>query len=347
MRQNLREPWWPFVSVPKPADTKLLFCVWHKFSQWHVPDWLVTAIRQRYPEMQVVHLQGYERLGEEVRDADILVGWSLRPEQLASASKLQWIHSLAAGVGQLMYPELRQSQAVVTNARGIHAIPIAEHALGMMLALARHLPSAFRYQQRPQWAQQEIWDEEPHPMELNSRTLAIVGYGTIGHALAARARALGMRIVGVKKDVARGTEDADALYPANRLADALAEADFVVLALPETSESHRMFGRAQFAAMKPTAYFINIARGKLLDQEALAEALRQKRIAGAALDVADPEPLPPESPLWSLPNLIITPHLSAVSERLWHRQAALLLNNLERFFSGRELLNAIDKQRGY
>ncbi|MFQ5817288.1 MAG: D-2-hydroxyacid dehydrogenase [Terriglobia bacterium] len=335
------------MSVPKPADTKLLFCVWHKFSQWHVPDWLLAAIRQRYPEMRVVYLNGYERLGEEVRDADILVGWSLHPEQLASATKLKWIHSLAAGVGQLMYPELRQSPVVVTNARGVHAVPMAEYTLGLMLALARHFPSAFRYQQRPQWAQQEIWDEEPHPMELNGRTLTIVGYGAIGHALAARARALGMRIVGIKKDVARRTEGTDAVYPADKLADALAEADFVVLAVPETPESHRMFGHAQFAAMKPTAYFINIARGKLLDQEALADALQQKRIAGAALDVADPEPLPPQSPLWRLPNLIITPHLSAVSERLWHRQAALLMNNLGRFFSGQELLNVIDKQRGY
>lgn len=335
------------MNPQSPAETKLLICVWHKFSQWHVPDWLVAALGQRYPQMRIVYLKGYERLGEEVRDADILVGWSLRPEQLAQASRLQWIHSLAAGVGQLMYAELRASSVVVTNARGIHAIPMAEYALGLMIALARHFPSAFRYQQRRYWAQQEIWDETPHPMELNGRTLVIVGYGTIGRALAERARGLGMRIVGVKKDVTRGTEGADGVYPAEKLAAALAEADFVVVAVPETPESNRMFGRAQFAAMKRTAYFINIARGKLVDQDALREALRAGRLAGAALDVADPEPLPPESPLWQLDNLIISPHLSAVSERLWHRQAALLLENLERFFAGRELLNVVDKQRGY
>lgn len=335
------------MNPPKPADTKLLICVWHKFSEWHVPDWVVAALRERWPEMQVVHLKGYERLGEEVADSDILVGWSLRPEQLAHAARLQWIHSLAAGVAQLMFPELRRGPVVVTNARHIHAVTMAEHALGLMLALARRFPSAFRYQQRRHWAQQEIWDEQPHPLELNTRTLVVVGYGAIGQALAARARALGMRIVGVKKDVTRGTAGADAVYPADKLPQALGEADFVVLAVPETPESQRMFGRRQFAAMKSTAYFVNIARGKLLDHDALLEALEQQRIAGAALDVADPEPLLPESPLWSLDNLIITPHLSAVSERLWHRQLALLLDNLERFFSGRELLNVVDKQRGY
>lgn len=335
------------MNAPKPAETKLLICVWHKFSEWHVPDWLAEAIRHRYPGMRVVHLKGYDRLGQEVRDADILVGWSLRPEQLARASCLKWIHSLAAGVGQLMFPELRKSNVVVTNARGVHAVPMAEHALGLMLALARRFPSAFRYQQRGQWGQQEIWDEQPHPTELNGRTLALVGYGAIGHALAERARALGMRIVGVKKDVTHGTEGADAVFPVDRLADALAEADFVVLAVPETQQTHGMFGRVQFGALKPTAYFINIARGKLVDSEALAEVLQKKRIAGAAVDVTDPEPLPSESRLWCLPNLIITPHLSALSERLWHRQAALLLDNLERFFTGRELLNTVDKQRGY
>ncbi|MBI4462193.1 MAG: D-2-hydroxyacid dehydrogenase [Acidobacteria bacterium] len=335
------------MTPPKPAETKLVFCVWHRFSQWHVPDWLVTAVRQRYPDMRAAHLKSYERLREQARDADILVGWSIRPEQFAQAARLKWIHSLAAGVGQLMYPELRRSAVVVTNARGVHAVPMAEYTLGLMLSLARHLPSAFRYQQQKHWAQQEIWDEQPHPMELNGRTLAIVGYGAIGHALAERARGLGMRIVAVKKDVTRDAEGADEVYPADKLADALSQADFVVLTVPETPESERMFGRYQFGLLKQSAYFLNIARGKLVDQEALLDALQRKRIAGAAIDVADPEPLPPDSPLWLLDNLIISPHLSAVSERLWHRQAALLLENLDRFFSGRELRNVVDKQRGY
>ena len=335
------------MTPPKPADTKLVLCIAFAFTHWHPPDWLLAALRHRYPEMKVVHLTSYDRLTEEVRDADIFVGWSLRPEQLRAATRLKWIHVTAAGVGQLMYPELRQSSVLLTNSRGIHAVPMAEHTLGMMLALARRFPSAFRHQQLKHWAQQDIWDESPHPTELSGRTLLIVGYGTIGQALAQRARCFGMRIFGVKRDPNRGTDHADQVFPVERLHEALAEADYVVLAVPETPESNRMFGRAQFAAMKRTAHFLNIARGKLVDQDALIEALQQRRIAGAALDVTDPEPLPTDHPLWSLDNLILTPHLSAASERLWHRQAALLLDNLDRFFAGRELLNIVDKSRGY
>ncbi len=335
------------MSQPKPAETKLLICIWHRFDQWRFPDWLVQAIRQRYPEMTVVHLTDYERLEEEISAADILVGFSLRPEQFAAAKKLKWLHCLAAGVSQLMYPELRQSAVIITNARHVHAPAMAEHTLGLMLALARRFPSAFRYQQQHHWAQQEIWDEQPHPMELRGRTLTIVGYGAIGKALGERARALGMRILAVKRDITHGGEGAEAVFPADKLTEALAEADFVVLALPETPETKHMFAAEQFAAMKPTAYFLNIARSSLVDAAALLEALRTKRIAGAAIDVTDSEPLPPESPLWELDNLIITPHLSALSERLWHRHAALLLDNLDRFFAGHALLNVVDKQRGY
>ncbi len=335
------------MTPPKPADTKLVICIVFPFTQWHPPDWLLDAVRQRYPEMRIVHLTSYDRLSEEIRDADIFIGWSLRPEQLAAAQKLKWIHVTAAGVGQYMYPELRQSSVILTNARGVHAIPMAEHTLGMMVALARRFHSAFRHQQQRHWGQQAIWDETPHPTELNGRTLLIVGYGAIGQALAQRARCFGMRIFAVKRDPTRGTDHADQVFPVERLNEALAEADYVVLAVPETPDSNRMFGRAQFGAMKRTACFLNIARGKLVDPDALLEALQQRRIAGAALDVTDPEPLPPEHPLWTLDNVIITPHLSAVSERLWHRQAALLLDNLDRFFSGRELLNVVDKQRGY
>jgi len=335
------------MSLPKAAETKLVICAWHRFDQWRFPDWLLTAIRQRYPQMHVVHLVDYERLAEEIADADILVGFSLRPEQFAAAKKLKWIHCLAAGLSQLMYPELRQSPVIITNARGVHAPAMAEHTLGLMLALARRLPSALHYQQQRQWAQQEIWDEQPHPIELSGRTLTIVGYGAIGKAVAERAHALGMRIVGVKRDVSQGGEGADTVFAADKLIEALAEADFVVLAVPETPATQHMFAAAQFAAMKPTAYFLNVARGSLVDTAALLEALRNKRIAGAALDVAEVEPLPADSPLWELDNLIVTPHLAAVSERLWHRQAALLLDNLDRFFTGRELLNLVDKQRGY
>ncbi|MGH2524318.1 MAG: NAD(P)-dependent oxidoreductase, partial [Anaerolineales bacterium] len=198
--------------MPSPADTKLVLCIWHAFDQWRVPEWLAQALRVRYPEIRVAHLPEYSRLGEEIVDADILAGFSLKPEQLASARKLKWIHCLAAGVNQLMRDDVRRSPVIITNSRNVHASCMAEHTLGLILALARRFPSAVRYQAQKKWAQQEIWDEQPHPMEINGRTLAIVGYGAIGQELARRARVCGMRILGVKRDPTRGGEHADSVF---------------------------------------------------------------------------------------------------------------------------------------
>ncbi len=320
--------------------------MWYHFDLWCFPEWLAQTIRQHYPEMKVVHLPDYKGLEAELPDTDIFVGWSLRPEQFALAKKLKWIHATAAGVNQLMYEGVRRSSVVVTNSRGVMTIPMAEHTLGLILALARRIPSAVRHQAQKHWAQQDIWNEQP-PTEINGRTLLVVGYGAIGQELGRRARALGMRVVGVKRDPSRGTEHADAVVGSSRLREVLGEADFVVLATPVTPETEHAFGQREFETMKESAHFINVGRGTLVETGALIEALQKKKIAGAAIDVAEQEPLPPESPLWSAPNLLITPHLSAASERLWHRHAALLLDNLNRYFKGQELRNVVDKQRGY
>lgn len=333
--------------MPEPAQTKLVACVWYHFDLWCFPEWLAQAIRQRYPEMKVVHLPDYKGLEAELPDTDIFVGWSLRPEQFALAKKLKWIHATAAGVNQLMYEGVRRSSVVVTNSRGVMTIPMAEHTLGLILALARRIPSAVQHQAQKHWAQQDIWNEQPPPTEINGRTLLVVGYGAIGQELGRRARALGMRVVGVKRDPSSGTEHADAVVGSDRLREVLGEADFVVLATPVTPETEHAFGQQEFEAMKESAHFINVGRGTLVETGALIKALQKKKIAGAAIDVAEQEPLPPESPLWSAPNLLITPHLSAASERLWHRHAALLLDNLNRYFKGQELRNVVDKQRGY
>jgi phosphoglycerate dehydrogenase-like enzyme len=333
--------------MPDPADTKLVACVRHKFDLWRFPARLAEDIRTRYPQMKVVHLPDYTRLAEEIEDADIFIGWSLRPEQFVRARKLKWIHATAAGVDQLLRDDIRRSPVIVTNASGVMTVPMAEHTLGLILALARRLPSAVRQQQQQHWAQQEIWDEEPRPAEVNGCTLTIVGYGAIGREVARRARACGMRIVGVKRHPARGTEQADRVVGVEQLDSALAEADYVVLATPVTPETRHLFDARRFDCMKKTAYLINVGRGVLVDTAALIAALREKKIAGAAIDVAEGEPLPPESPLWRAPNLLITPHVAAVSERLWERHAGLLFDNLERYFSGRELRNVVDKEKGY
>lgn len=335
------------MNRPAPKDTKLLICVWHAFSLWRPPQDMDARITRRWPDLNVVHLTGYEHVIDELPDTDILVGYSLRRDQFAQAKKLKWIHSTAAGVGQLMYPELRRSSIVLTNAGGVHAVPMAEHLLGTIIALARHFPDAMRYQAQSRWAQQELWDAKPRPLELGGRVLLIVGFGATGRELARRIQPLGMRIWGMTRSGRGDAQLAERILPAGELANALPQADFVVLAAPETPETRQMIGAKEFALMKREAYLINVARGTLVDQAALAEALRARTIAGAAIDVAEEEPLPPESPLWKLDNIFITPHVSAVTERMWTRQMDLLMENLERWFDGRELINQVDLQRGY
>ena len=330
-----------------PAETKLLICVWHAFALWNPPPEMPERIRARWPEMRVVHLPRYDRIAEELPDTDIFVGFSLRPEQFALARKLKWLHSTAAGVGQLMYADVRKSGIEVTNASGVHRIPMAEHIVGTLIALARRFPDCFRYQQQSRWAQQELWNAPVRPRELRGQILLFIGFGAIGREVAKIIRPLGIRVWAVTRSGRAEEGLAEQVFPASKLHEVLPQADFVVIAAPETPETRKLIGAREFALMKASAYFLNVSRGALVDEPALISALEQRKIAGAALDVASQEPLPPESPLWRLDNAFITPHMSAVSKHLWERQTDLLMENLERWFAGRELLNRVDLNRGY
>jgi phosphoglycerate dehydrogenase-like enzyme len=331
----------------KPSETKLVICVWHAFTEWRPKPMLAEAIRKRWPEMRVVHLPNYDRLPEELPDTDIFVGYSLRAEQLKDGKKLKWIHSTAAGVAQLMYPELRNSGIVVTNPSGIFAVPMAEHVIGLLLALARNFPDCVRQQDRARWSQQELWDKPQHLTELNGKVLLIVGYGSIGREVAKRAKALEMRVWGVTRSGKGDRAHAEKIFAASQLEEALPDADYVLIAAPETAETKHLIGAVQIARMKRGARLINVGRGSLLDEAALIRALESGALGGAALDVVQTEPLPTESPLWRAPNLMLTPHTSAVSDRLWERETALLMELLERWFNGRELFNQVDFARGY
>ena len=330
-----------------PSETKLVIGSYHRFTLWRSPPELATRVRERFPEMRVVDLPHHDKLPPELPDTDIFVGYLLRPEQLKRAARLKWIHSTAAGVAQLMYPEMRGSGITITNASGVHAPAMAEHIVGMMVGVARDFPGALRAQAQRQWAQQQIWDGPHRPRELNGETVLIVGFGAVGRAVAERLRAFGMRVWAVTRSGKADPVLAERVFLPAQLDAALAEADYVVLAAPETPETNRLIGAAQLAKMKPTAFLVNVARGSLVDQDVLIAALERRAIAGAALDVASPEPLPAESPLWSLENMFITPHVSGISERIWVRQGDLLIDNLERWFSGRELRNQVDLVKGY
>jgi D-2-hydroxyacid dehydrogenase (NADP+) len=330
-----------------PSETKLVICVWHPFTEWRPKPAMAEAIRKRWPEMRVVHLPNYDRLAEELPDADIFVGYSLRAEQLKHAKKMKWIHSTATGVAQLMYPELRDSGIMATNPSGVFSVPMAEHAMGLLLALARNFPDSVRAQDLAKWSQQEIWDKPQHLTELNGKVLLIVGYGSIGREVAKRARAFDMRVWGVTRSGEGERACVEKIFAVARLHEALPDADYVLLCAPETAETKHLIGAAEITKMKRGARLINVARGSLLDEGALLAALESGALGGAALDVAQTEPLPAENPLWKAPNLFITPHTSGVSDRLWDRQTTILVELLERWFDGRELFNRVDFSRGY
>jgi D-2-hydroxyacid dehydrogenase (NADP+) len=331
----------------KPAETKLVICVWHPFTEWRPKPLMAEAIRKRWPEMRVVHLPDYDQLAEELPDTDIFVGYSLRAKQLKDAKKLKWIHSTAAGVAQLMYPELRESGLLVTNPSGIFSMPMAEHTIGLLVALARNFPDSVRQQDAKHWSQQELWNKPQHLTELNGQVLLIVGYGSIGREVAKRAKAFEMRVWGVTRSGDGKREYAEEIFPAVRLHEALPGADYVLIAAPETAETKHLIGAAEIERMKRGARLINVGRGSLLDEAGLVWALENGALGGAALDVAETEPLPAESPLWTAPNLMITPHTSGVSDRLWIRQTGIMMDLLERWFDGREMFNRVDFARGY
>src|SRR6202007_3151790 len=196
------------------------------------------------------------------------------------------------GVAKLSAAELGDAGILVTNPSVIFSVPMAEHTMGLLIALARNFPDSVRHQYQSHWAQQELWAEPQHLTELNGQVLLIVGYGSIGHELARRAKAFDMRVWGVSRTGKGDASLAEKIVPIHPLHEVLPRADYVVVSAPETRETPHLIGAPQLALMKPTARLINVARGSLLDQSALLAALRQKKIAGAALDVTDPEPLP-------------------------------------------------------
>jgi len=324
-----------------------VICVWHPFSEWRPKPVLAESIRERYPEMGVLHLPNYDTLPRELPDTNIFVGYSLRAEQIVYARELKWIHSTAAGVAQLMYPELRQSGITVTNASGIFSVPMAEHTMGLILAMARNFPDSVRYQDTSKWSVQDLWDKPQHLTEINGSVLLIVGHGSIGRELARRAKGFDMRVWGMTRSGNGDSANAEKILPVSQLNEALPHADYVVISAPETSQTKHLIGAEQIARMKRGARLINVARGSLLDEAALVDALQSGALGGAALDVTGMEPLPAQAPLWHAPNLFITPHTSAISERLWLRETELFLKLLDEWFGGKQLSNRVDFSRGY
>jgi phosphoglycerate dehydrogenase-like enzyme len=324
----------------------LEFVRWHD-GVWNLPRVHVDALAAEFPSVRFDSPRDRAEADRLLPGADIVLGWAVRRENFACAARLRWIQLTAAGVGSQLFPELVDSPVFLTNARGLHAVSMAEHALGVMLAFARKLHLARDAQARCRWVQEPQWAEPPPFGQLSGGTLGLVGFGAVGTALAERARALGMRVLAVRRHPADDPAPADAQWGTERLGELIERADWLVLAVPLTPATRGVIGRAELARLRPHAILVNLGRGPLVDERALAEALSAGRIAGAALDVFEEEPLPRASPLWGMPQVIVTPHVSGFGPRFWERTCELFARNLRHWLAGEPLENVVDKRAGY
>ena len=287
------------------------------------------GIRARFPDVEVNLVDHHGKVDPYIADADFLVtfGPMMAGHVLEKAAKLKWIQALGSGVDGITDRPALGSGVVVTNLHGIHGPPVSEAAMMAMLALARSLPRTLRNQQLHRW------ERTVPPTLLKGKTVVIYGVGVISTELALKCKAFGMRVVGVSS-VARDVPGFDQVHARAHLAQAVGEADFLVLLTPYSEATRASVDASVLAAMKPGSYLVNLARGGVVDEDALLEVLRQRRIAGAALDVFSQEPLPENHPLWSMDNVIITPHLGGFYDGYVDQALPVIEHNLRKFLAG-------------
>jgi len=314
---------------------------------WNLPRGIARAIPEAVPGAEVWSPETRDEAERLLPEADVVLGFAVRPENFARAGHLRWIHCTAASVTGVLFPQLVDSDVTVTNARGLHGDAMAEHAIGVMLAFTRKLHLARDAQLRREWSQASQWQDAPRIGSLAGSTLGLVGLGAVGTALATRARALGMRVIAVRRRPQSPPEPAHEQWPETRLHDLLPLADWLVLAAPHTRSTENLIGRRELTLMKRGARLLNLGRGALVDEPALVEALRSGQLAGAGLDVFREEPLPAASPLWDFPQVILTPHTSGLGPHYWERAMEQFTGNLRRYLAGEPLLNVVDKRAGY
>jgi len=333
---------------PDHQVRKLLIATHHSLDLWTAPEWFSERLSRDFPQIKVVSLANYDTIKKEISDTEIAFIFALRPEQFQVARQLRWIHCPAAAVHQFQFPELVNSDVILTNARDVHGPVVAEHVMALILALAKKIPEAVRFQQQHVWGQEIISREGSRPREVAGATLGLVGLGSIGRSVAKHATTLGMQVICAREHPEKDRpEFVHEVLPVSRLSELLARSDYIVLAVPLTRATQHMMGREQLSSMRSDAFLINVGRGALIDEDALVEALRERKIGGAALDVFEKEPLPEDSQLWDLENLLITPHIASTTDKLWERQYVLFSENLRRYLSGQALLAVVDKNSGY
>jgi phosphoglycerate dehydrogenase-like enzyme len=328
---------------------------------WRAPDAVLQRIAAAFPADWRVEIVSAPSDGRgdggaapaeaiaAARDAEVYIGSGVPAEIVrAAGSALRWAHTATAGVGSLLHDEMLRSTAALTNSAAVHAPAIAETAIAMALHFARGLDHAVRAQQRREW--------DPLPFEnatdgsifeLSGSTLGVIGLGGIGRELAARANALGMRVLATRRSDRAGPHGVEILRGPDALDRLLERSHIVAVTVPSTRETRGLLDRTALERMRAGAVLINVARGDIIDESALVERLRAGALRGAALDVYEREPLPPDSPLRDLPNVLLLPHVSGTTTRFWEREEALILENIDRYLSNRPLQNLVDKNAGY
>ncbi len=338
---------------------------------WALPQWVPEEIRAALPDdwrMVVIDSEadgsgdGLVNLGpgllQEVSDAEIYLGYGVPATLLAAGPGLEWVHSGAAGVRGSLTPEMLASPILFTNSKGIHGPPMGDTVLGMILYFARGLDFGVANKAEGRWNNDPYYRGDHPLVELAHSCVGIFGFGGVGREVADRVRALGARILAFDRgpedfplDMGSGKNSVEnpvqPLHGDDGFKRLLAESDFLVLTAPETPRTKGIFDVAALGRMKASATIINVSRGRLVDEKALVAALAEGRLRAAGLDVFAEEPLPAGHPLWDLPNVLITPHVSAVTRQFWRRQTDLIVENLRRYLVGRPLLNLVDKEAGF
>jgi len=326
---------------------QILVALYSEFQSWCIPEDQLDLLRKAFPQHTFTRADSDEATLAAIAAADVAFSARITRAHLAAAPRLRWIHSSAAGVGSMLFPEMVRSSVTITNSRGNSSTTIAEHVMAVTLVLFRDLPLAWRRQAEKVWAQNEF-DAGASIRTLRGTRMLIVGLGSIGGETAQLAAGFGIHVVGIRRRADRPPPPGVAVVvPPEELLAELPSADVVVLAAPETAATRHLIGDRELAQMKDDAVLVNVSRGKLVDEAALLRALEAGRLRGAALDVFEHEPLAVASPLWDRPDVLITPHVSGFQSGHWPRVTRLFADNLRRFEAGKPLANVVDKEAGY
>jgi phosphoglycerate dehydrogenase-like enzyme len=326
---------------------KVLVSIQSKVNAWSVPPDGVQTLRDRFPHVEFEYATNPEQRAAGLTDCDVAFTWYLTSDELGTASRLRWVHTSAVAVETMCLTELFARGITVSNTRGVQAWPIAEHAMAVTLALAKQLPFVLEQQRTARWAQNEFVGDRL-PWLLRGQTLGLIGVGTIGADIAKLASGFGMRVVAVRRRASLDRPAGiDEILPLDQLDRFLPMVDVLVIAAPLTPETDRLINADALARMKRGALLVNVGRGRIVDNGALVEALQRGHLGGACLDVFEQEPLPATDPLWTCPNVIITPHTSGFRRGHWNEVIDLFCDNIRRFERGEPLKFRVDPALGY